>query len=68
MEQLKPCPYCGNVNVAIVTRIVGNRFPHYEYAVACKNCGASGPNDLSESGAVKMWNLRREAERTDETQ
>lgn len=52
----KPCPFCASENLSIETLQAGN---HSEYAVMCKNCGSFGPNDLGQSGAVEMWDLRR---------
>jgi len=56
------CPFCAYPESRIESYGVGAAgFPgyHKEYAVMCENCGAFGPNDLGESGAIKMWNLRR---------
>lgn len=59
---MKPCPFCASTDTEIdkraVTRFLGN-FDHYEYFVTCLNCGATGPNDLGESGAIEMWDMRR---------
>ena len=54
--ETKPCPFCASPK----TRI--DEWPvalHTEYAVACENCGATGPYDLGVSGAIEMWNMRR---------
>jgi len=53
----KPCPFCGVLNPSIESK---NISIHRLYWVMCNNCGAFGPNDLGKSGAVAMWNLRRE--------
>ena len=53
----KPCQFCGVLNTSIEDRLVGT---HSEYWIMCENCGATGPSDLGASGAVAMWNLRRE--------
>ena len=61
MTDRKPCPFCASPQSRIEHWDVWNnpQFRHTEYAVTCENCGACGPNDLGESGAVEMWNLRR---------
>ena len=52
---LKPCPFCGKTDIR----------PSVDYPEAgdyiywCGNCGAFGPNDISEAKAREMWNLRR---------
>lgn len=56
----KPCPFCGVLNPSIEQAAVGTLDRHFEYFVVCENCGATGPSDLGKSGAVEMWNLRRE--------
>lgn len=52
----KPCPFCASESLRIEELPAGN---HKEFAVMCQNCGAFGPNDLGQSGAVEMWELRR---------
>ena len=53
----KLCPFCASDKNRLVELDADN---HKEYAVMCENCGAFGPNDLGEWGAVEMWDLRRE--------
>ena len=62
-NELKPCPFCAHSSPELSTWIVFAGMPseHKEFALVCRNCGASGPNDLGESGAIEMWNLRRES-------
>lgn len=60
---LKPCPFCGEKNTRIRRWEVGGTTRHYEYSVICMHCGAEGPSDLNESGAVEMWNMRRVEEK-----
>ena len=53
----KPCPFCAYDGVRFENL---NAETHLEYSVMCTNCGAFGPNDLGKSGALEMWNLRRD--------
>jgi len=53
------CPFCASPHSRIEKNVVGRTTMHYEYYVTCEYCGAVGPTDLGESGAVEMWNLRR---------
>lgn len=53
MSELKPCPFCGSDKLS--NAINGC----FEPSIACDNCGAYGPNDISKEDAVRMWNLRR---------
>ncbi len=61
MEDRKACPFCGKdkgfLDIEQWT-VYGNQ-NHEEYAVACMNCGAQGPNEISREQAVKSWNMRR---------
>jgi len=58
MSELKTCPFCGSdkLHVEMASSYYGKRL-HAHFAV-CENdnCGAEGPHDLSESGAVEKWN------------
>ena len=45
--ELKPCPFCGSVRVAIVGSFV-----------RCGRCGAVGPFGCSEAEAAERWNNR----------
>jgi Lar family restriction alleviation protein len=48
-EQLKPCPFCGGINVI-----------HSGYRMYCHACGAEGPDadSADESAAIAAWNRR----------
>ena len=60
MPNRKQCPFCASPQSSIEYGVIGNTWnTHREYYVTCNNCGAVGPTDLGESGAVEMWNLRR---------
>ena len=52
--KMKPCPFCRSTEVNYY-------YPdeHGAHVCWCGNCGAFGPNDVSESKAREMWNLRR---------
>ena len=55
------CPFCASEDVrAIFYTVSQGTQSHKEWQVACQNCGACGPNDLGKSGAIEMWNMRRE--------
>lgn len=47
---IKPCPFCGSLGVAVVGSFV-----------RCGKCGASGPFGNTEAEAVQRWNDRIEA-------
>ena len=53
MSELKPCPFCGKDMQKRDILDPG------EYTVYCNNCGAFGPNDITQKRADEMWNLRR---------
>jgi len=55
----KPCPFCAYLKTRVDSYT--SSFGHHitECAVACENCGATGPYDLGVSGAIEMWNMRR---------
>ena len=56
---MKPCPFCATDETQVVSWLVAGVGEHREYAVTCRNCGSQGPNDLSESSAIGMWDMRR---------
>ena len=66
MDELKPCPFCGGTDIEIMHWTTAVKAgPHQiMYAAFCSNpdCGAFGPWDLGESGAVEAWNKRAEKE------
>jgi len=56
---LEPCPFCHesprreNIGCAPRDRHV---VPEWRYWIYCGNCGARGPVEHSESGALDAWN------------
>ncbi len=57
--ELKRCPFCNSQLAKVDSYRADTNDKHTEFAIRCGNCGASGPNDLTEKRAVNMWNLRR---------
>jgi Lar family restriction alleviation protein len=58
---MKPCPFCAREEQHIDHCRVADPGGHTYtgYYVCCQNCGAQGPNDVSEASAVAMWDMRR---------
>lgn len=56
-NELKPCPFCGGNNLAIVQHGGGKNATHF---VKCKNCGAHGTwvNEYTKEQAILAWNTR----------
>lgn len=50
--ETKPCPFCGKDEGE--PRDIGGG----HYAVTCGNCGAQGPDDISQKDAAGQWNTR----------
>ncbi len=66
MDELKLCPFCGGKG----RHNKGNRDGYedwqddpdaYAHWIVCRSCAATGGWSKSETGAVRMWNLRPEA-------
>jgi len=49
MNDLKPCPFCGGINII-----------HSGFRMYCHTCGAEGPDadNMDESAATEAWNTR----------
>ncbi len=47
VPELKPCPFCGSLGVAIVGSFV-----------RCGTCGGTGPYGYSDAEATNRWNER----------
>lgn len=54
MEELKPCPFCGE---NIYFSIIENK-PTKEYWVFCCNCETCGPIKITKKEAISAWNKR----------
>lgn len=60
-KRLLLCPFCNqDVEEPLSIALETNPQPPFEtkYAMACKNCGASGPGGDSAEEAVLLWNVR----------
>lgn len=57
-EVLKPCPFCGGTNIALLNGGLGNRFVH------CDDCRAT-TDDGSEERAIAAWNRRSSDEQAE---
>lgn len=74
MEELKPCPFCGNkVEVEKIPLWYGNGrgyYGCYEFKIRCKSCGCTVDQPENDSvyrseeeargNAIKAWNRRAE--------
>lgn len=63
-KMLRPCPFCGNPNVRIITyKADGKRYCTDRKAVLCDyrddGCGSESGHWKSVEEAVYMWNQRR---------
>ena len=47
MPDMKPCPFCGSLGVAVVG-----------FGARCGTCGAVGPFGPTEEDAARRWNQR----------
>jgi Lar family restriction alleviation protein len=60
-DKLSPCPFCGSDEISLSTSTNMNGEIVGKFA-ECHNCAALGPDslpsDLSDSAAVKLWNIR----------
>ena len=62
-DELKPCPYCGSLNLEFQFRQALNkktRYGRYDASIYCKNCYAYGPRIKSESLHLTHVDLRHE--------
>lgn len=55
IEELKPCPFCGNLRVDFSHEASGNKVLFFRF---CVYCGAQGPDVRTETEAVPAWNDR----------
>ena len=55
---LKPCPFCGSVNIGLCSSF-GDATTDENYVnVECVSCGAQGATKLGEIRAAEAWNKR----------
>lgn len=74
MEELKPCPFCGNRNLKLVRKsILYKHKKAYVLSVRCNKCHARGGTITNltipyaikedvEDAAIRLWNMRRSEE------
>ena len=53
--EIDACPFCFSLDSCIVNTQAQSTVPSW-YFVMCNSCGAEGPPDLGESGAIEKWN------------
>ena len=61
MEELKPCPFCGNKEPILMRRAGTNGWRAWFYVLCDWNdggCGASGQWNHDKEEAVDAWNTR----------
>jgi len=58
--KLKPCPFCGNLDLDYQTIFMDLMRLH------CLECGANGSCGINHEGADDKWNIRKEPEESDE--
>jgi Lar family restriction alleviation protein len=57
---MKPCPFCGDVNVSPVR--VSMDAEEGLYHMQCGFCSSRGPWARTEQDSIRMWNNRRSVE------
>lgn len=55
MNELKPCPFCGNKHIHIEKV---KKWFYRSYHVECWCCGASAESVVCIENAIKLWNMR----------
>ena len=58
VKELKPCPFCGEVEKLIIFPTEGERDMFTHTWVLCQNCEAEGPCKKRESEGIEAWNRR----------
>lgn len=61
MAELKPCPFCGDDEIEIVSKY-DEKLRNVYHRVYCYGCGASIPGHLHVQIAISRWNRRAENE------
>jgi hypothetical protein len=69
--QFEPCPFCRMDNIELFEIIAkkanypAGSFSHTDdFVVMCQSCGARGPKEQTEAGAVQTWNAAPRKETT----
>lgn len=57
-ENLKPCPFCGSLNVSVFSSFGDPTTDENIMNVECINCGAQGVAKSGVDNAVAAWNKR----------
>jgi Lar family restriction alleviation protein len=59
-EELKPCPFCGGVDIRIESEDIGMNEPVIDYEIFCMNCNSVAAHGCcrTEEAAIKAWNRR----------
>jgi Lar family restriction alleviation protein len=52
-EELKPCPFCGEVRQEFIKAFHGEL-----YYLMCDSCAATGPGGNTKKEAAELWNKR----------
>ena len=55
---LKPCPFCGSVNIRLCSSFGDATTDKNIMNVECINCGAQGSSEKGKEKAVAVWNKR----------
>lgn len=55
MEEIKPCPFCGNDDPYWDSIIIDETEEHF---LMCADCGCQGPNHPEQMEAATLWNQR----------
>ena len=58
MDELKPCPFCGGLQIELISSINWDGEPIFY--IHCDGCGCSGPTTLTIDSAIAAWNRRAE--------
>jgi Lar family restriction alleviation protein len=51
-DELKPCPFCGEIEINTSSNGMDSEF------AVCENCGAEGPSKGTRFDAIGAWNRR----------
>jgi Lar family restriction alleviation protein len=57
VSELKPCPFCGSLNVHVLEEY---HFANVFKPVVCRTCGCRTESVRDEQKAIEAWNRRAE--------